>query len=157
MVGKIENKEIKMKRILVLTIMFLYGGTASAQMADALGSLMIDGELSTEGYQAIGKGQNAMQRVRFQQDLAQLISEIQTTYFGNYAQLSKDGLMFDGFKGVTWDVAPSDDGGFYVELNNMDYASCFSSKGNGIGARRVELNGGGDCQSGATNQIKLFF
>ena len=112
-----------MKRILVLTIMFLYGGTASAQMADALGSLMIDGELSTEGYQAIGKGQNAMQRVRFQQDLAQLISEIQTTYFGNYAQLSKEGLMFDGFKGVTWDVAPSDDGGFYVELNNMDTLS----------------------------------
>lgn len=146
-----------MKKIIMLTALFLYVGTASAQMSDTLGSLMIDGELSTEGYQSIAKGQNAMQRVRFQQDLTRLVAEIQTTYFGNYAQLSKEGVIFDGFKGVTWDVAPSNDGGFYVELNNMDYATCFTSKGNGIGARRVELNNGGDCQSGATNQIKLFF
>lgn len=144
-----------MKIFLVLAVLFLGCENAAAQMSDSLGALIIDGELSNQGYQAVGQGQKAMNRMRFQQDLGMLVTEIQTTYFGNYAGLSKSGLNFNGFSGIDWNVEAADDGGFYVILNGLDNASCFICQ-NGTGARKVETNNGGSCQSG-TNKVKLLF
>ena len=42
-----------MKKILVLLGLCLFGSNAMAQMSDSLGALIIDGELSTQGYQAV--------------------------------------------------------------------------------------------------------
>ena len=144
-----------MKKILVLLGLCLFGGNAMAQISDSLGALIIDGELSTQGYQAVGQGQRALNRMRFQQDLGMLVSEIQTIYFGNYAGFSKNGLNFSGFSGIDWNVEASDDGGFYVILNGLDNASCFVCQ-SGTGARKVEINNGGSCQAGA-NKVKLLF
>ena len=66
-----------MKKILVLLGLCLFGGNAMAQISDSLGALIIDGELSTQGYQAVGQGQRALNRMRFQQDLGMLVSEVQ--------------------------------------------------------------------------------
>ncbi len=143
------------KFLMTAAILSLFCETASAQMSDALGTLLIDGELSTQGYQAVGQGQRAVNRMRFQQDLGNLVAEVQTTYFGNYAGLSKAGLDFNGFSGINWDIAPADDGGFYVTFDGLDGATCFVCQ-NGTGARRAEINGGGSCQQSG-NKVKLLF
>ena len=46
-------KEIKMKKIILLLALGLWSGNAAAQMSDALGTLLIDEELSNEGYQSV--------------------------------------------------------------------------------------------------------
>ena len=148
-------KEIKMKKIILLLALGLWSGNAAAQMSDALGTLLIDEELSNEGYQSVTQGQRALNRMRFQQDLGNLVATVQTTYFGNYAGLSKAGLDFNGFSGISWDIKPSDDGGFYIDFDGLDGATCFICQG-GTGAKRAEINNGEGCgQSG--NKVKLFF
>ena len=144
-----------MKKIVLLLFMCLLSQNASAQMSDAMGTLLIDGELSTQGYQALGQGQNAMKRMRFQQDLGNLVAEIQTTYFGNYAGLSKESLGFSGFPDINWNVGADNAGGFYVMFSGLSGNYCFLCQ-NGTGARRVEINGSGSCQAQG-NQVKLFF
>ena len=95
-----------MKKFLIaIIVLALSCETVSAQMSDTLGALLIDGELSTQGYQALGQGQQAVNRMRFQQDLGNLVAEVQTAYLGNYAGLSKAGLDFNGFVGINWDIA----------------------------------------------------
>lgn len=145
-----------MKIFLVIGTVLFWAEITSAQMNDALGTLLIDSELSNQSYQAVGQGQKALNRLHFQQDLATLVSEIQTSYFGNYAELSKSGLSFNGFLGLTWDIAASDDGGFYVILDNVDYPTCFICQGNSIGARQVEINDSRNCLSGS-NKVRLLF
>lgn len=116
-----------MKKFLITAaVLSLFCGTASAQMSDTLGALVIDGELSAEGYKAVARGQ------------------------------SKAALpSFSGFSGINWDIAPADDGGFYVTFDGLDGATCFMCQ-NGTGARRAEINSGGSCrQSG--NKVKLLF
>ena len=145
-----------MKKFLIaIIVLALSCETVSAQMSDTLGALLIDGELSTQGYQALGQGQQAVNRMRFQQDLGNLVAEVQTAYLGNYAGLSKAGLDFNGFSGISWDIKPSDDGGFYIDFDGLDGATCFICQG-GTGAKRAEINNGEGCgQSG--NKVKLFF
>ena len=143
------------KFLIAIIVLALSCETVSAQMSDTLGALLIDGELSTQGYQALGQGQQAVKRMRFQQDLGNLVSEVQTVYLGNYAGLSKAGLDFNGFSGISWDIKPSDDGGFYIDFDGLDGATCFICQG-GTGAKRAEINNGEGCgQSG--NKVKLFF
>ena len=68
-----------MKKFLIaIIVLALSCETVSAQMSDTLGALLIDGELSTQGYQALGQGQQAVNRMRFQQDLGNLVAEVQT-------------------------------------------------------------------------------
>lgn len=145
-----------MKKFLIaIIVLALSCETVSAQMSDTLGALLIDGELSTQGYQALGQGQQAVNRMRFQQDLGNLVAEVQTAYLGNYAGLSKAGLDFNGFVGINWDIASADDGGFYVTFDGLDGAICFVCQ-NGTGARHAEINGGGSCQQSG-NKVKLLF
>lgn len=146
-----------MKKFLITAaVLSLFCGTASAQMSDTLGALVIDGELSAEGYKAVARGQSALNKMRFQQDLGSLVTEIQTSYFGDYSGLSKAALpSFSGFPGINWDIAPADDGGFYVTFDGLDGATCFMCQ-NGTGARRAEINSGGSCQQSG-NKVKLLF
>lgn len=144
-----------MKKIILISALCLFSGSAMAQMSDALGTLLIDGELSNEGYQAVAQGQRAVNRMRFQQDLGNLVATVQTTYFGSYAGLSKAGLDFNGFSGINWDIKPADDGGFYIAFDGLDGATCFVCQ-SGTGAQRAEINNGGSCQQ-TGNKVKLFF
>ncbi len=142
---------------LILTLAFaLYSFSAQAQMADTLGALGIQGELSTEGYNAVNKGQSALNRLLFQQDLAALAADIQMTYMGNYSGLSKAGVMGEGIRGVNWDVAEDSSGGFVIILNGIDNASCFLCKSQNFGTKKVDINSGGDCNAG-NNTVKMHF
>jgi hypothetical protein len=147
---------IKMKKLILTLILALCGFSAQAQMTDTLGALAIQGELSTEGYKAVNQGQRAFNRLQFQQDLAALVADIQMTYMGNYAGLSKAGIMSEGIRGVDWDIAEDGAGGFVISINGLDGATCFTCKSPNFGAKKVEINGGGECNASANN-VKMYF
>ena len=98
-----------MKKILLITSFALCGFSAQAQMTDTLGALAIQGELSTEGYKAVNQGQRAFNRLQFQQDVAALVADVQMTYMGNYAGLSKAGIMGEGIRGADTVIAVNSD------------------------------------------------
>ena len=145
-----------MKKILLITSFALCGFSAQAQMTDTLGALAIQGELSTEGYKAVNQGQRAFNRLQFQQDLAALVADVQMTYMGNYAGLSKAGIMGEGIRGADWDIAEDGAGGFVISINGLDGATCFTCKSPNFGAKKVEINGGGECNA-SDNNVKMYF
>ena len=145
-----------MKKEVLFLAFLMFGFSAQAQMADTLGALAIQGELSTEGYKAVNQGQRAFNRMQFQQDLAALIADIQMTYMGNYTGISKASIMGEGIRGASWDVAEDGAGGFVISINGLDGANCFTCKSPNFNAKKVEINGGGECAS-AGNNVKMYF
>lgn len=145
-----------MKKVALFSVLMLLGFSAQAQMTDTLGALAIQGELSTEGYKAVNQGQRAFNRMQFQQDLAALVADIQMTYMGNYSGISKAGIMGEGIRGANWDIAEDGAGGFVLSVDGLDGATCFTCKSPNFGAKKVEINGGGECNS-TSNNVKMYF
>ena len=145
-------KTVKYALFLMLT---LCGFSAQAQMTEALSSLAIQGEMAREDYKAVNQGQRAVNRLQFQQDLAAVIAEIQTSNMGNYTGLSKWEISHS-IKGVDWDVAEDGPGGFVIILNDIDGATCFICKERGFGAEKIEINSGNGCTPTA-NIIRMYF
>lgn len=145
-----------MKKMLLTIAFMLCCFSAQAQITDTLGALAIQGELSTEGYKAVNQGQRALNLLQFQQDLAALVADVQMTYMGNYAGLSKAGILGEGIRGANWDVAEDGAGGFVISLSGLDSATCLTSKSPNFGTKKVEINGGGDCNASANN-VKMYF
>ena len=144
------------KKVILISAIMLCGFSANAQMTDTLGALAIQGELSTEGYKAVSQGQRAFNRMQFQQDLAALVADVQMTYMGNYKGLSKAGVLSGDIRGADWDIAEDGAGGFVITINGIDGATCFTCKSPDFGAKKVEINGNGDCKASA-NSVKMYF
>ena len=136
-----------------LTVCFAFD--ANAQMTETMGALAIDGMLSGEAAQGVRQMQNAMNKVQFQQDLAELNLKIQTTFMNSYSGLSKEYLDFGGFNGINWQVAAVSPHEYYVEFRGLDDAMCEYLRFNNE-AKRAELNGGKGC-NGNNNNVKLFY
>ena len=141
------------KTVLLLTLI-LCSFSAQAQMDEALGALAIQGEIASEGFKAVNQGQRAVNRLSFQQDLAAVIAEIQTTNMGNYHGLSKWEISH-GIRGVNWDVAEDGTGGFVISLYGLDGATCFICKSTDFGAQKVEIDGGNCTPTAST--VKMYF
>lgn len=145
-----------MNKITIFLLLMLVGFSAQAQMTDTIGALAIQGELSSEGYKSVNQGLNAFNRMQFQQDLAALVADIQMTYMGNYAGISKSGIISEGIRGANWDVAEDGAGGFVISVDGLDGATCFTCKSPNFGAKKVEINGGSECNS-TGNNVKMYF
>lgn len=144
-----------LKNLFFVFVLF-FSFSAKSQMADTIGAMGIQGELTTEGYEAINQGQQAFSRMKFQQDLGEVVAEIQTTYFGNYVGINKSAIMYDGFRGMIWDVKEDGEGGFFLEFNGLDGPTCFITKSNPAGAKKTEINSGADCMASGNN-VKIFY
>ena len=127
---------------------------ANAQMTDTLGALAIDGMMDRDAYQKIGQMQNALDKVRFQQDLSELITETQISALNGY--FDKSNVNFSGLKGVDWDVVSVATGQYYIELKNLDNATCFTTKNTQWGTHHIDVNDGGECDKNSNN-VKLYF
>ena len=146
-----------MKKYIVLAVMLLLSSNAHAQMNDMLGVLAVDGALTQGSYQGVGQMQQAYGRMQFQQDLAALNAQIQTTFMGNYNGISKEALLyFDGFRGLEWNVGSVSSNEYFVELSGLDGATCFLCKSPEWHARKTEINDGTDCQA-SNNRVKMYF
>ena len=145
-----------MKKQIFALMVVMFAQNATAQMSDALGTLAIDGVITQGGVQALGQANSAMSRLRFQQDLASLITSIQLNYAGNYDGLSKESIHFQGLKGVEWDVGSVSFNRFYIKLQGLDGPSCLLTKGNQWQAVQVDINNGSDCDL-AQNTVVMYF
>lgn len=144
-----------MKKVLFIAAICA-GFSANAQMIDTIGALGIQGDLTTQGYRSVNQGQQALQRVQFQQDFASLVSEVQMTYMGNYKNINKSAVMFNGFRMINWDIKEDNQGGFVVEFYGLDGPNCFVLKQNPMGARKTDINSGADCMAN-NNNVKVYF
>lgn len=128
---------------------------ARAQMTDTLGALAIDGMLTNQAAQGVGQMRSALNKVQFQQDLAELNLKVQTTFLNNYSGLSKEYLDFNGFSGVDWQIKGVSPHEYYVEFRGIDDAMCLYLRMNNE-AKRVEINGAKDCGNN-NNNIRLYY
>ena len=145
-----------MKKILIVTLSMFLSLNAEAQMADIMGTMAVDGALTQGDFKGVNTMQQAFDRMQFQQDLAMLNAEIQTTFIGNYDGINKDLLGFQGLKGISWNVVPVSSEQYYIELTGLDGPTCFLCKNPEWRARKVEINGGTECQ-GSGNNVKMYF
>lgn len=143
-----------MKRYLLTLIAAVFPLVANAQMNEMMGVLAIDGMMDRETYQGMGQMQNALNRVNFQQDLANLITETQIAALNGY--FDKSSIHFYGLKDVDWDVTSVATGQYYIELKNLDDSTCLSTQNGQWGAHHTDVNDGGECNKGVNN-VKLFF
>ena len=143
-----------MKKYIFALILCMTPAIADAQMTDTLGALAIDGMMDRYEYQKIGQMQKALDKVRFQQDLSELITETQISALNGY--FDKSNVNFNGLDGVDWDVVSVATGQYYIELKNLDNSTCFSTKNTQWGTHHIDVNDGGECDKGSNN-VKLYF
>jgi len=143
-----------MKKYIFSLMLCLTPVIANAQMTDTLGALAIDGMMDRDEYQKIGQMQNALDKVRFQQDLSELITETQISALNGY--FDKSNVNFNGLNGVDWNVVSVATGQYYIELENLDNSTCFTTKNTQWGTHHIDVNDGGDCDKGSNN-VKLYF
>ena len=142
------------KYVWIICMMFL-PFRVQAQIVDILGSLGIQGAMTSSSVAGVEKMQRTLSNVQVQQGLAELNAEIQTKYFGDYRGIQKSDLDFDGFKGLEWNVGSDNLAEYYVELSGVNRELCHYLNFNG-GAKRVEINGGQKCQV-AKNILRLYY
>ena len=145
-----------MKKFLVILFCLLHTQVANSQMTEAIGMLTLQGQLGGEEFRSIGKMQDALNKMQFQQDLAMLTSEIRITFMGNYNSIDKNLLSFNGFKNINWNVIPVSDNEYVVEFDGIDGATCFLCKGRNWNTKKVDVNNGQDCQA-ENNNVKMYF
>lgn len=147
-----------MKKILFLIAIYLLmtPQISKAQMTDTLGAMAIQGTMSVGGYQAVNRGQQAFNRMRFQQDLSTLVAEMQMMFMGNYSGINKSVISSPIFQGLDWDLGSDNGNSFYVELKNLDGATCFICKSPQWQASQIVVNNNSDCQSSG-NTVKMYF
>lgn len=144
-----------MKKYLIAIICMAFSVEAKAQIVDILGSLGVQGAMTSSSVAGVEKMQRTLSNVQVQQGLADLNAEIQTKYFGDYRGIQKSDLDFGGFKGLEWNVGSETLAEYYVELSGVNRELCHYLNFNG-GAKRVEINGGQNCQV-AKNTLRLYY
>ena len=145
-----------MKKFLVIAMLLMPMSDALAQMNELIGELGVNGALTVESYQVLGNMQGALNRMKFQQDLANLNAQIQMTFLRDYRNIDKRYIEFEGFGNIQWDVIPVSSSSYYLELKNLDSASCLLCKSPEWRVKKLDINNGGDC-NGESNNVKMFF
>ena len=94
-----------------------------AQLIDIMGNLSIQGSITQQSVQSVGQGISTLQKIQILQDIQQIAIEIQTGYFGNYQNLSKNSLSQNYLKQINWNIGQKNNG-FYIQLNKINSALC---------------------------------
>jgi len=147
-----------MKKLLWSFVCCLYAFNANAQMSEMLGTLAVDGAVDATAIEGVNKMNNAMNLIKFKQDLAQVHAEIQVMFIGNYGEAKKSLLYFRGLKGLEWDVIPVSVDSYCLDIKGLDKAQCEIAKSPEWGMAKIEINEfkNGACQDTA-NHVKMCF
>ena len=147
-----------MKKLLWSFVCCLYAFSANAQMGDLLGTLAVDGTTDAAAMEGINKMNNAMNLVKFKQDLARVHSEIQVMFIGNYGEAKKSLLYFRGLKGLEWDVLPVSINSYCLDIKGLNKAQCEIAKSPEWGMAEIKVNEikNGECQPSA-NHVSMCF
>lgn len=141
-----------------LIVFFFYACSAQAQMIDLMGSLGIQGAITTGDTQSVSIGLSAVKRNKIIQDINQTAMEIKTQFMGNYNSVGKYSISGNPFNGLNWNLSSLSPNLFYIELNQIDNKTCSYLLSSHINAVRTELNGQGEDKNCINNnQIRFIF
>ena len=146
-----------MKKLLFFIALFV-SCSAYSQMIDLMGSLGVQGALTTGEVESVGRGLSALKQNQILGDLTQTAMKIKTQFMGNYHSVQKNSVMGNPFQGLNWDLGSVSDNLFYIQLNQIDERTCGRLLSARVPAFQVELNGiTGSKSCTGNNQIKFIF
>ncbi len=96
---------------------------AVAQMVDVLGGSVVQGQLTRESAQGVKTAMNYIEQNKLISQLNMLIMDIKTHSVGGYQNLHKSNFQYD-FGPFDWNIGVINDTQFFIELKNVDKASC---------------------------------
>lgn len=147
----------RMKYFLFIISLFICFPSFS-QMVDLMGSLSIQGAITTGDTQSVSMGLSALKKNQILQDINQTAMEIKTQFMGNYNSVGKHSVSGNPFNGLDWDLSSLSSNLFYIQLNQIDNRTCSSLLSSRIPTVRTELNGQRDLKACSdTNQIRFIF
>lgn len=144
-----------MVRILILFFLFI-SLNVKAQLIDIIGNLSIQGAETQGSVQSVGQGMSVLQKIKILQDIQQISIEVQTGYFGNYHNLSKNSLSQDYLKQVNWNIGPKNNG-FYIQLNQINSDLCYYLIQNQISSSQLQVNENNNKICNNLNNIIYYF
>ena len=129
-----------------------------AQMIDVLGSLGVQGAMTVGDTQSAAMGMSALKKNKILQDVTQTAVQIKTQFMGDYSSVGKDSVFGNPFAGLDWDIGSESSNLFYIQLNQINKATCSSLLSARVPTVRTELNGNaGSRACEESNEIKFVF
>ena len=146
-----------MKKLLFL-MMLCVSFPSFSQMIDLMGSLGVQGAITTGEVESVGRGLSVLKQNQIIGDLTQTAMEIKTQYMGSYSGVQKSSVMGNPFGGLDWDLGSFSDNLFYIQLNQIDERTCARLLSARLSAVETELNGiSGSKSCTDNNQIRFIF
>ena len=146
-----------MKKLFFLFLL-LIGVPSYSQMVDLMGSLSVQGALTTGDTHAVHQGLSVLKQNQILQDLTQAAMEIKTQFMGNYDSVSQYSVSGNYFNGLDWDISSLSSNLFYIQLNQIDKTTCSKLLSSRVPTIYTELNGqrnSKECSD--NNQIRFVF
>jgi len=138
-------------------VLLMLSGPVSAQMVDIMSNLAIQGTLTQQSVGAVNGGLSRVKQTQILNDISQTVMEVKMARPNDrYTGISKNSLMTSPFSGVNWNLGSETQNTFFIQLNQLDKATCSYLTGRSLGAERVLINGQtGTCRD--QNNLKLIF
>ncbi len=149
---------IRMKQFCCVGLLFVSIST-QAQMLDSLSGLAVQGALTGQSASSAAQGLSLLKQTQILQDLNQVAMEIKMTYMNGYQGVSKASVLGQPFQGLSWSIGSDTARQFYIELSDLDQATCRYLATRMTSAQKVQINTNGSsadqCQQ--TNTIRFVF
>ena len=139
-------------------LLFLFGiNQVNAQLVDLMGSLSVQGVLSSQSTQSVNQGLSMLNRNKILQDIQYIIMDIQTRFLGNYNRVNQYSVPNGFLSGVNYLIKSENNNSFYIQLNQIDSGIC-SDLISSIRYNSMVLNGqNGNKNCVSKNTIKFVF
>ncbi len=144
-----------MKKLLLSCTIVFFTATASAQLIDLMSNMAIQGQVSNQGVQQTGRALNMIKQNSVIYNMNMVINDIKMMHHNDYTKIHKKNLM--NIPDVEWDVGPYEKNKFFIELKNIDSASCNRFITSFTNVQQIFVNNSLNRKCLQNNSIKFVF
>ena len=144
-----------MKKVLFFSLL-LFSFSSYSQMVDLMGSLSVQGVITSDSAASTSRGLSIVQKTRLLQDINQAAMEIKTQFFGNYTGVNSQSVSDGLFSGLDYQINSTQDNLFYIQINQLDNQTCKYLISSGIPAQSIRVNNNSQ-ECSFNNNIKFIF
>ena len=139
--------------VMILFLLFLgISVPASAQMADLMGSLAIQGMMTTQSVKGYNVANMQMKKNKLAQELQIKNMEIQTLMMTNPKNVSRETFLLAGYSAS---AQLENNGGFSIIVKGVEKALCQGLGQQFGGAKKTQINTNNICSD--KNTIKFYY
>lgn len=149
-----------MKPFYVMPVLVVFLSiSATAQMLDTLSGLAVQGALANQSASSVAQGLSRLKQTQILQDLNRVALEIKISHMNGYTGLNAASVSGRPFEDVSWSVGPDAPNRFYIQLSDLDQATCRYLTTQMISAREIQINGvvGTSNQCVQQNTLRFIF